>query len=213
MLPGLALIASLRAGRLLSWFPLQALPIVSAFVTTTRPRRSSMSLQSSAISSKVRSLVQKADWIRFRFCPLSEARIAARSSAENGSGSYFFVLLRLRVLKPISRLDSMSSRSPAAFSAMRKTDRILARLVSFRMQKLEALYGSPIAQPRNRLTSNFPSLRTSSNRIRRFFMTSSCSAVFIGRAFQSSRTTSTGTGRYWCTLCHGHLNRTSRHCV
>ena len=34
-------------------------------------------------------------------------------------------------------------------------------------------YGAIIAQPRRKDTSSFPSLRTSSNRMRRFFMTSS----------------------------------------
>jgi hypothetical protein len=55
--------------------------------------------------------------------------------------------------------------------------------------------------------ARLPSVCTSSNRMRRFFMMSLSSATLIGRDFQISLTTASGTGRNWVTepACESHL--------
>src|SRR5262249_23234340 len=56
--------------------------------------------------------------------------------------------------------------------------------------------GANVAHPVSMLASNFPLVRTSSNRMRRFFITSFSRVTCIGRAFQIWRT----VGRNWVTV-------------
>src|SRR5215831_11765184 len=80
------------------------------------------------------------------------------------------------------------------------------------MERYKGASADPtIFQAKSNDASSFPSVRTSSNRMARFFITSLSSAMFIGRAFQISRTSDNGTGRNWATAFQ--VNRTSKHFV